>query len=157
MLELLEQALLPFNLPLTIALGVILLFWLVVLLGFVGVDTFDMDLTPEVLDADTFSLPDLIGKLTNAADIPVTEAPAPPPATSTPPPAAAPPPPTTRKKPTPNGRWSTITVPRPGVACSTRNGCAGSTTAFSPPSIFPTVVRSLPSVPFQRPRSRPST
>lgn len=72
MLELLEQSLLPFNLPLTIALGVIVLFWLVVLLGFFGIDTFDMDLTPEVLDADTFSLPDLIGKLTNAADIPVT-------------------------------------------------------------------------------------
>lgn len=72
MLELLEQALLPFNLPLTIALGVVVVFWLVVLLGFVGIDTFDMDLTPEMLDADTFSLPEMIGKLTNAADIPVT-------------------------------------------------------------------------------------
>ncbi|QTN31435.1 hypothetical protein HZ994_03525 [Akkermansiaceae bacterium] len=72
MLELLEQALLPFNLPLTIALGAVMLFWLVVLLGFIGIDTFDVDLTPEALDAETFSLPDLIGKLTNAADIPVT-------------------------------------------------------------------------------------
>ncbi len=72
MLELLEQALLPFNLPLTIALGAVVLFWLVVLLGFIGFDTFDVDLTPEVGDADAFSLPALIGKLTNAADIPVT-------------------------------------------------------------------------------------
>jgi hypothetical protein len=72
MSDLLEQALLPFNLPLTIALGVVVLFWLVVLLGFIGIDTFDMDLTPEVLEADTFSLPEFIGKLTNAADIPVT-------------------------------------------------------------------------------------
>lgn len=72
MLELIEQALLPFNLPLTIALGVVVLFWLVVLLGFVGIETFDVDLTPEVMDADAFSLPELIGKITNAADIPVT-------------------------------------------------------------------------------------
>jgi len=72
MLELLEQALLPFNLPLTIALGVVVLFWLFVLLGFFTTETFEVDLTPEVLDADTFSLPALIGKLTNAADIPVT-------------------------------------------------------------------------------------
>jgi hypothetical protein len=71
-LELWQQALLPFNLPLTAALGVVVLFWLVVLLGFIGIDTFDLDLTPDVLDADSFSLPDLIGKLTNAADIPIT-------------------------------------------------------------------------------------
>jgi hypothetical protein len=72
MLELLEQALLPFNLPLTIALGAVMLFWLVVLLGFIGVDSFDVDMTPDLGDADVFSLPALIGKLTNAADIPVT-------------------------------------------------------------------------------------
>lgn len=72
MLELLEQALLPFNLPLTVALGAVVLFWLVVLLGFFSFDSFDLDLTPELGDADVFSLPELIGKLTNAADIPVT-------------------------------------------------------------------------------------
>ncbi len=72
MSELLEQALLPFNLPLTIALCLVVLFWLVVLLGFMGSDSLDVDLTPEVGDADGFSLPEMIGKLTNAADIPVT-------------------------------------------------------------------------------------
>lgn len=72
MLELLEQALLPFNLALTIALGAVMLFWLTVLLGFFGVESFDVDMTPEIGDADVFSLPSLIGKLTNAADIPVT-------------------------------------------------------------------------------------
>jgi hypothetical protein len=72
MLELLEQALLPFNLPLTVALGAVMVFWLIVLTGFLGVDSFDVDSTPDLGDADAFSLPALIGKLTNAADIPVT-------------------------------------------------------------------------------------
>ena len=72
MLELLEQSLLPFNLPLTIALGAVMLFWLVVLMGFLSFDAIDLDVAPELGDADVFSLTALIGKLTNAADIPVT-------------------------------------------------------------------------------------
>lgn len=72
MFELWQQALQPFNLPLTVALGLVLLFWAVALLGFVGIDTFDVDVTPDVLDADALSVPSILDKLTNAADIPIT-------------------------------------------------------------------------------------
>ncbi|MBK1881099.1 hypothetical protein JIN85_01660 [Luteolibacter pohnpeiensis] len=52
MKELWEQALLPYNLPLTIALGVVVVFWLVSLLGAVGVDLLDFDLPDSDVDVD---------------------------------------------------------------------------------------------------------
>ncbi len=72
MLELWQQALLPFNLPLTVALGLVLLFWLLVMLGAMGVDSLNVEASADLGDSDGFSLPDAIGKMTNAADIPVT-------------------------------------------------------------------------------------
>lgn len=72
MSELWQQAIQPFNLPLTIALGLVMLFWVFALLGFAGVETFDVDVTPDVLEGDALSIPSILDKLTNAADIPIT-------------------------------------------------------------------------------------
>ena len=55
MKELLEQAIIYYNLPLTILLGFVVLFWLLSLLGAVDLDTIDIDLDTEVnadLDVD---------------------------------------------------------------------------------------------------------
>lgn len=75
MKELWEQAILPYNLPLTIALGAVVVFWLFTLLGAVGVDTFDVDLPDEGAGGDPSQLGELPGallRLVNAGLVPLT-------------------------------------------------------------------------------------
>ena len=52
MKEIFEQAILSYNLPLTILLGVMLLYWVLSLVGAVDVDTFDVDFDADV-DVET--------------------------------------------------------------------------------------------------------
>jgi hypothetical protein len=73
--ELWEQAILPYNLPLTIALGAVVVFWLFSLIGAVGVDTLDLDLdVPEDVGADGHlgDLPGAMLRLVNAGHVPLT-------------------------------------------------------------------------------------
>jgi hypothetical protein len=69
--ELWEQAVLPYNLPLTILLGAVVLFWLLTLLGIFGTDSFDLD-----MDGDgEVHAGDIAGALlrfVNAGYVPVT-------------------------------------------------------------------------------------
>lgn len=51
MKELLEHVLLPYNLPVSAAMGLMLLYWLIVLVGGVAMDAIDIDLDADV-DAD---------------------------------------------------------------------------------------------------------
>ncbi len=72
MSDFIEQAILPYNLPLTVLMGLVALFWVLSLLGAVDVDVFDLD-----VDADSDVEPqgsDFIGtvlKVVNAQDVPV--------------------------------------------------------------------------------------
>jgi hypothetical protein len=71
--DLWEQAILPYNLPLTILLGAVVLFWLITLLGVLSVDAFDLDL-PEG-DGDLHhagELPGALLRFVNAGNVPVT-------------------------------------------------------------------------------------
>ena len=63
MTELLEAAIQPFNLPFTILLGVILAYWLFVILGAIDMDMFHADWMPDIdLDhAEGFSFLELLG------------------------------------------------------------------------------------------------
>ena len=54
MKELLEQALISYNLPLTVALGLVVLFWCISLLGVFDINVFNVDLDMD-LDADVDS------------------------------------------------------------------------------------------------------
>ncbi len=76
MKELWEQALLPYNLPLTIALGAVVAFWLFTLLGVFGIDSFDLDMPDDAaLDGDPGSIGDVPGamlRLVNAGFVPLT-------------------------------------------------------------------------------------
>ncbi len=67
MKELWEQAILPYNLPLTILLVLVVCFWLLSLLGAVGADSLDVDLDAD-LDVDVDA--DLDGGHANFGDIP---------------------------------------------------------------------------------------
>ncbi len=67
--ELWEQAILPYNLPLTILLGMMVMFWLFTLLGAVGMDSLDMDLDA---DTDVGDVPAAMLRVVNAGLIPVT-------------------------------------------------------------------------------------
>ncbi len=76
MKELWDQALLPYNLPLTIALGAVVVFWLFTLLGIVGIDTLDVDLPDHAsADADPSHIGEMPGallRLVNAGSVPLT-------------------------------------------------------------------------------------
>ena len=74
MKELWEQALLPYNLPLTLSLGLVVLFWVFSLLGAIGVDALDVDIDADA-DADGGGLGDLPAamlRLVNAGSVPLT-------------------------------------------------------------------------------------
>lgn len=74
MKEIWEQALLPYNLPFTILLGLVVLFWLFTVIGAVGVDSFDVDLDADA-DGDLSHFGDIPGALlrvVNAGSVPVT-------------------------------------------------------------------------------------
>ncbi len=74
MKELWEQAILPYNLPLTIALGAVVLFWLVSLLGVLGVDSLDVEV-PDDASADAGHLghvPGAMLRFVNAGHVPLT-------------------------------------------------------------------------------------
>lgn len=74
MKEIWEQAILPCNLPLTILLGLVILFWLFTLIGAFSVDSIEAD-----LDTDGDGMIDHIGdisaamlRMVNAGSVPVT-------------------------------------------------------------------------------------
>jgi hypothetical protein len=69
--ELWEQAILSYNLPLTILLGLMVLFWLFTLLGAVGMDALDFDLDAEA-DGNLGDMPAAMLRVVNAGLIPVT-------------------------------------------------------------------------------------
>lgn len=72
MIELWEQALLPFNLPLTVLMGLVAAFWLLSVVGAVDVDTFDTDFDIDA-DGDTGggNVFDGVLKFVNAQDVPI--------------------------------------------------------------------------------------
>lgn len=78
MKEIWEQALLAHNLPLTILLGFVLIFWLLAVLGTVDMESLDFDFDPNIdSDLNTDATPGNTGflaglmKLVNATDVPV--------------------------------------------------------------------------------------
>ena len=76
MKEIWEQAILAHNLPLTILLGLVIIFWLLAVLGTVDIDSLDIDFDVDT-DIDTDVTPGNLGflgglmKLVNATDVPV--------------------------------------------------------------------------------------
>lgn len=72
--ELWTQSILPYNLPFTVLLGLVVVFWLLSLLGALGVDALDGDLDVPHAD-DPTSIGDLPGaflRVVNAGSVPVT-------------------------------------------------------------------------------------
>ena len=69
--ELWEQAILSYNLPLTILLGLMVLLWLLTMLGAVGMDALDFDFDADV-DGDIGDVPAAMLRVVNAGLIPVT-------------------------------------------------------------------------------------
>lgn len=69
--ELWEQAILPYNLPLTILLGLMFLFWIFTMLGTIGMDALDFDFDADV-DGDIGDVPAALLRVVNAGLIPVT-------------------------------------------------------------------------------------
>jgi hypothetical protein len=72
--EIWQQAILPYNLPFTILLGLVVLFWLFTIVGAVGVDSLDIDLDADS-DGDLSHFGDVPGALlrvVNAGSVPVT-------------------------------------------------------------------------------------
>jgi Protein of unknown function (DUF1449) len=72
--ELWEQAILPYNLPLTILLGLVILFWLFTLIGALSADSLDVDLDADA-DGEIDGLGDLPGamlRVVNAGAVPLT-------------------------------------------------------------------------------------
>ncbi len=73
MKELWEQAILPYNLPFTILLGVMVGYWLLTLIGAVGMDSLDMDIDADAsVDGDFGDISAAMLRLVNAGMIPVT-------------------------------------------------------------------------------------
>ena len=72
--ELWEQALIGYNLPLTVLFGLVVVFWLLTLLGAVDLDTLDIDLDVETDGADGVGegIFAVLLRFVNAHDIPVT-------------------------------------------------------------------------------------
>ena len=74
MKELWEQAILPYNLPFTILLGLVVLFWLLTLLGALGMDSLEPDVD-SCLDGDggdPSDLPATLLRVVNAGSVPLT-------------------------------------------------------------------------------------
>lgn len=71
MKELWEQAILSYNLPLTILLGLMVSFWLLTLLGAVTMDSLDVDVDAD-LDGDLGDIPAVMLRVVNAGHIPLT-------------------------------------------------------------------------------------
>lgn len=73
MKELWEQAILPYNLPFTILLGLMVGFWLMTLIGAVSIDSLDMDIDADAdLDGDFGDFSAAMLRVVNAGLIPVT-------------------------------------------------------------------------------------
>lgn len=71
--ELWTQAILPYNLPFTILLGLVVLFWLLTLLGAVGFDSLDADLdAPDDVPGDLGDIPATLLRVVNAGAVPLT-------------------------------------------------------------------------------------
>lgn len=69
--ELWDQAMLPCNLPLTILLGLVVVFWVFTLLGAIGMDSLDIDVGADVdLDVDADADVDVDGGVEGIGDIP---------------------------------------------------------------------------------------
>lgn len=73
-MELLEQAILPYNLPFTILLGLVVVFWILTLVGAVGVDSLDADLDVGADDVagDLGDVPAAMLRVVNAGFVPLT-------------------------------------------------------------------------------------
>ncbi|RYD19391.1 MAG: DUF1449 family protein [Verrucomicrobiaceae bacterium] len=74
--ELWEQAILPYNLPFTILLGLVVVYWLLTLLGAIGFDSLDADLDGHVHDmhdgGHLGDLPAAMLRVVNAGSVPLT-------------------------------------------------------------------------------------
>ena len=72
--EIWQQAILPYNLPFTILLGLVVVFWLFTIVGAVGVDSLDIDLDADADgDLNHFGeLPAVFLRVVNAGSVPVT-------------------------------------------------------------------------------------
>ncbi len=73
-MELWEQAILPYNLPFTILLGLVVVFWVLTLIGAVGMDSLDGDLDVGGDDAggDLGDIPAAMLRVVNAGFVPLT-------------------------------------------------------------------------------------
>jgi hypothetical protein len=73
-MELWEQAILPYNLPFTILLGMVVLFWLLTLIGALGMDSLDGNLDAGGDDAggDIGDIPAALLRVVNAGFVPLT-------------------------------------------------------------------------------------
>ena len=72
--ELWAQAILPYNLPITILLGLVVVFWLLTLLGAVSADA-DVEISPDDLDgeiSDIGDIPAAMLRAVNAGFVPLT-------------------------------------------------------------------------------------
>ncbi len=79
MKELWEQAILPYNLPFTILLGLVVVYWLLTLLGAIGLDSVDADLEAHVHDVHDMhdgghlgDIPATMLRVVNAGAVPLT-------------------------------------------------------------------------------------
>lgn len=72
MKELWEQAILPYNLPFTILLGLVVVYWLLTLLGAIGADSLDADLDVSDASGDLGDLPAAMLRVVNAGAVPLT-------------------------------------------------------------------------------------
>lgn len=73
-MELWEQAILPYNLPFTLLLGLVIVFWILTLLGAVGLDSLDASLDAGGDDAtgDLGDFPAAMLRVVNAGFVPLT-------------------------------------------------------------------------------------
>ncbi len=65
--ELWEQAILPYNLPITILLGLVVVFWILTLIGSLGIDSLDANADGEIGDVPAAML-----RVVNAGFVPLT-------------------------------------------------------------------------------------
>ncbi len=72
MKELWEQAILPCNLPITILLGLVVVFWIFQVAGGPGLDSADADLTADDPSAETGDMSTSILRVVNAGAVPLT-------------------------------------------------------------------------------------
>lgn len=76
MKELWEQAILPYNLPFTILLGLVVVYWLLTLLGAIGLDSVDADLDAHAHDVHDGGhlgdIPATMLRVVNAGAVPLT-------------------------------------------------------------------------------------